>query len=220
MSRFRIVSIDGGAASGKTSTARGVAGRLNFLHVDTGTHYRALTLACQREQLPPSEGEALRQFLSGLELSTRIEGREGRVAVNGHVPPEADLRGPAVTERVSAYAALPMVRQRVMQYQRAQAAVAAQAGFAGLVMDGRDIGTVIFPEADLKIFLTADEQTRAQRRQAEGRQEAISERDRQDSSRTTAPLRAAADAIVLDNSALTLEQAVHEVVRRVQELAP
>lgn len=210
---FPLVAIDGGAASGKTSTARGLATRLHFLHVDTGSHYRALTRACTQAGLAPVAGPSLAAFLTQIRLGTAIEGHSAWITLDGERPADADLRTPEVNALVSLYAALPLVRERVKSYQREQVQVAQAAGFRGLVMDGRDIGTVILPQAQLKIFLQADEATRAARRVQEGRPEAIAERDRRDSSRTTAPLQAAADAVLLDNSALSLEQVIDTVER-------
>jgi len=208
---FKIVAVDGGAASGKSSTSRGVAERLNFLHVDTGAHYRALTLACINAGIDPVDTPALEQFLATLRLETIIEGRDARVCLNGTAPSAEALRGEAVNNAVSRFAAVPQVRTAVKRYQRDQARVAREAGFAGLIMDGRDIGTVIFPEADLKVFLFADEATRDQRRKDEGQSDSIRARDQIDQSRKTAPLRPADDAVRIDNSTLSLEQVIDRV---------
>lgn len=209
---FLIIAVDGGAASGKSSTSRRVAAALHLLHIDTGTHYRAVTHAALVAGIEPSESEALAAFLQELEFATEIEDREGRIRLNGRVPADADLRSAGVNAEVSKFAALPSVRNAVKAYQREQAQVAEDAGFHGLIMDGRDIGTVIFPDARLKIFLVADEATRTTRRAIEGHTDAIAARDRMDAKRTTAPLLAAEDAVVIDNSQLTLEQVVEQVI--------
>jgi cytidylate kinase len=209
---FRIIAIDGGAASGKSSTARAVADKLHYLHVDTGTHYRAVTLVCLRARVPPVAADVLDGFLAGLDLATAVQGRAGRVVVNGTIADETQLRSPEVNAAVSHFAALPAVRSRVMAYQRDQVRVAREAGFRGLVMDGRDIGTVIFPDADLKIFLRADVTTRQARRRQEGQSDRVADRDQIDSSRATAPLAAAADAVSIDNSRMPLTAVVEAVL--------
>ncbi len=210
---FLIIAVDGGAASGKSSTSRQVAAALNLLHVDTGAHYRAVTFAGLQARVDTNQPDALESFLGRLSLSTRIEDKEARILLNGTAPEESNIRSPEVNAAVSRFAAVPAVREAVKSYQRDQVEVAKVAGFDGLIMDGRDIGTVIFPDATLKIFLTADEATRAARRAEEGQTDAIAERDRMDARRTTAPLMAAADAVTIDNSSLTLEEVVAEVIR-------
>ncbi len=214
---FQIVAIDGGAASGKSSTARGVAGAAHFLHVDTGSHYRAVTLRALGEGLRPVGGPALEHFLAGLRFETEVRGNCACLRLNGVVPDAADIRSDAVNAAVSAFAALPAVRKAVRTYQRDQAAVARTHGFRGLVMDGRDIGTVIFPDADLKIYLEADASTRAARRKDEGQTDTIDDRDRIDSTRATAPLAAAPDAVRIDNSNIPLGGVVEEVLRLLRQ---
>ncbi len=214
---FLVVAIDGGAASGKSSTARELARRFDLLHVDTGSHYRTLALACLEAGLPPEDTPRLRGFLAGLHLDTRLQGRESRLAIGGQPPPPpAALRSERVNQAVSLYAAIPALRHAVMAYQRGQVELARKAGFAGLVMEGRDIGTVILPDAGLKVFLTATAATRQHRRAAEGSSETVALRDQVDSARATAPLRPAPDAVVIDNSRLPLEA----VVDRIAALLP
>jgi len=216
--RFKIIAVDGGAASGKSSTSRRVAAALHLLHVDTGAHYRAVTHAGLAAAVSPEAGPALLDFLNKLDLAIAIEGREARIRLNGSVPDDAALRSAAINANVSRFAAQPAVRDAVKTYQREHATVAKAAGFSGLIMDGRDIGTVIFPDADLKIFLTADEATRAARRADEGHADTISARDKMDAARKTAPLLAAEDAVLIDNSALPLEAVVAQVIELVKRV--
>lgn len=214
---FRVIAVDGGAASGKSSTSREVAERLNFLHVDTGTHYRAVTAACLGAGLLPEESMDLRRFVASLELESRIRGRESLICLMGGDPlDDTRLRSEAVNQHVSQFAALPFLREAVKAYQRSQVEIAAQNGFDGVIMDGRDIGTIILPDADLKLFLSADPATRQRRRSAEGSTDTIGDRDRIDASRATAPLRPASDAVLIDNSCLTLDQVVERIVRLIQ----
>lgn len=218
---FKVVAIDGGAASGKSSTARRIAERFNFLHVDTGTHYRSLARACLDAGMPPEDTPALHAFLGALHLSTVVEAFHSRLAINGSTPfPDAYIRSVDVNRQVSLFAALPVVREAVKRYQQDQVSTARQRGFDGLVMEGRDIGTVILPDADLKIFLTADAATRQSRRFKEGGVDRIEDRDKVDSSRATAPLRPAPDAICIDNSTLSLEGVVEQVSHLVARLSP
>ena len=212
--RFRVVAIDGGAASGKSSTSRALASRCGFLHVDTGSHYRAVTHVCLLSGIPPNDGLNLRRFLSELSFETVVDKRESLIAFAGFPGfSEADLRSAEVNRNVSQFAALPLIREAVKVYQREQVNLARTAGFKGIVMDGRDIGTVILPEADPKIFLTADPTARQKRRSLEGGVDTIADRDKFDSSRVTAPLRPAEDAVIIDNSCLSLDEVVERIIR-------
>ncbi|WP_309382359.1 (d)CMP kinase [Cerasicoccus frondis] len=216
---FLIIAVDGGAASGKSSTSRLVAERLNLMHVDTGSHYRAVTFALLQAGVSPDDEAAVAEKLQGLPLDTQLVGRSARIALAGKVPSENDLRSDAVNATVSPYAAIPAVRQFLFNYQRSQAGIAQAEGFAGLIMEGRDIGSVIFPDATLRIFLEADAATRSQRRAAEGQTDSIEARDKIDSSRKTAPLTCPEGAERIDNSNLTLEEVVDEIVNRVSNRA-
>jgi cytidylate kinase len=202
-----IVAIDGGAASGKSSSSRVLADRFNLLHVDTGSFYRHITHEFLRRGVMHDDPAALRAALQELKFSTRLEGRSARMLIGGE-PASDEIRGQRVNEHVSHYAAIPEVRSALLEYQRGQADVARQHGFRGLVMEGRDIGSVIFPDADFRFFLHADPDERAKRRAAEGRQDSIAERDRLDSSRKTAPLSCPPGAIDIDSTFLTLDQVV------------
>jgi cytidylate kinase len=210
---FHVVAIDGGAASGKSSTSKVLAARRNFLHVDTGSHYRAVALASLQAGLHPADSARLREFICTLEFSSQVKGNESLICFEGGEPPRnEDLRSEAVNRTVSPYSALPFLRDAVKTYQRQQVQIAKENGFSGIVMDGRDIGTVILPHADLKIFLHADTETRQRRRTLEGASDTISERDKRDSTRLTAPLKPAEDAILLDNSHLSLEEVVDKII--------
>jgi cytidylate kinase len=208
---FLLVAIDGGAAAGKSTTARALSARFNFLHVDTGSHYRALTAALLGSGLRASDPAAVERALETLPLGTRVDGRRATIEVRGQPVPETELRGPAVNANVSHFAALPALRAKLLAYQRDQARIAREHDFAGLVMEGRDIGTVIFPAADFRFFLHADPEERARRRAAEGQQDSIAERDRLDSSRQTAPLLCPPGATDIDSTHLSLDEVVDRV---------
>ncbi|MFZ9748098.1 MAG: (d)CMP kinase, partial [Opitutaceae bacterium] len=153
---FLIVAIDGGAASGKSSTARALSARFNLLHVDTGSFYRAVTAVLLRRGVAANEPARIEAEVAGLRLGTRITGRSAGMEINDEVIPDAEIRGAAVNGAVSHVAALPAVRAALLAYQRGQEGVARAAGFRGLVMEGRDIGSVIFPGAPCRFFLHAD----------------------------------------------------------------
>jgi cytidylate kinase len=213
--RFVVVAIDGGAASGKSSTSRLLAEQCHLLHVDTGSHYRAVAHACLEAGVAPEDTGRLRAFLDQLQPHSRVVDRQSLICFGNADPPAPQrLRSGPVNRAVSQFAALPEVRDAVKAYQREQVLLARQHGFNGIVMDGRDIGTVILPDADLKVFLVADPATRQARRNLDGGADTVTDRDRLDSSRTTAPLKPARDAVVIDNSRMTLA----EVVERLRQL--
>jgi cytidylate kinase len=217
---FIIIAIDGGAASGKSSTSRLLSDRFNLLHVDTGSFYRHVTAELLRRGVPATDLPALPAALAGLRFTTALAGRSAQLLIDG-VPAGAEIRAPAVNDQVSHYAAIPAVRQTLLAYQRGQVDVARQHGFRGLVMEGRDIGSVIFPAADFRFFLHADPAERAARRAREGQQDSVAERDRLDSSRKASPLTSPAGAIDLDSTFLTLEQVVEKMAALIApRLAP
>ena len=211
-----VVAIDGPAASGKSSTANEVARRLGFLHVDSGALYRALTLVA----LDLGDDATAEQIIRAAELRDvrlRVEGQRLWVLMEGG-DAEPRIRSPEVTALVSPVSAMPAIREWVNTRLRDLAA-----NGASLVLDGRDIGTAVFPDAQVKVFLDASPEKRARRRlEQQGRHvdsqtleaetEKIAARDRADSTRSIAPLKAADDAIHIDNGALTFEEQVHQIV--------
>ena len=204
---FIIVAIDGGAASGKSSTAEALSERFDLLHVDTGSFYRAVTAELLRRGVSHSDLPALRAALAALKFGTRVVGRRAEIEIDGRRPGK-EIRSREVNDNVSLYSAIPDLRRALLAYQRGQVEVARRQGFRGLVMEGRDIGTVIFPDADFRFFLQADPTERARRRVAQGQQDAIHERDRLDSSRPTSPLACPAGATAIDSTRLTLDEVV------------
>jgi cytidylate kinase len=207
---FIIVAIDGGAASGKSSTSRAVSERFHLLHVDTGSFYRGVTAELLRRGVAASDIAAVKSALAQLPFGTRVQGRSATMEIAGRVPGD-EIRSPEVNGAVSHFAAIPELRSALLSYQRGQADVARDAGFRGLVMEGRDIGSIIFPNADLRIFLHADPAERARRRAGEGQQDHIAERDRLDTQRKTAPLTCPSGAIDIDSTHLSLDQVVEKV---------
>jgi len=222
----RVIAIDGPAASGKSSTASLVARRLGWAHLDSGALYRAITLGALDNL--GEQGVGSKERWSAERIVALAEDLPVRlVLVDDVFRPEVAgvdvaqaIRSERVTQRVSEIAAIPEVRHWVNVQQRE----AVQGHARGVVVDGRDIGTVVFPDAPLKVFLTASPEERARRRLAERggggsgaadlRREAevLAARDHADSTRAVAPLKAAADAVVLDTTRLSLEQQVQAVV--------
>ncbi|MCC5948391.1 MAG: ribosome biogenesis GTPase Der [Nitriliruptoraceae bacterium] len=210
-----VVAIDGPAGSGKSSVARAVADALTLPHVDTGALYRAFALACLRAEADLSDEASCLAAVDGVEV-TRVE---GRTLLDGE-DVEEEIRGDAVTAVVSAVAAHAAVRDRLTPVQRAEVAA------AGGVIEGRDIGTVVLPDADVKVFLTASPQERARRRALQlGREadldalaEQIRARDEADGGRAVAPMRPADDAWEFDTTGLTIDEVVETIVERVHQV--
>ncbi|MEY4271720.1 MAG: 3-phosphoshikimate 1-carboxyvinyltransferase [Verrucomicrobiota bacterium] len=211
---FVRVALDGGAASGKSSTSRGVAARLGLMHVDTGSHYRSLTRALLDAGARPTDPAGVDRALAGLRLGTALVGLSARLTLAGRLPADAELRTPEVNAAVSVFAAMPAVRAALLGYQRAQVELAREAGFAGVIMEGRDIGSVVLPDAEVRLFLEADAAARSLRRAAEGQADPVGERDLLDSTRKTAPLVCAPGVTRLDNTRRSLD----EVIALVSEL--
>ena len=225
MRKFKI-AIDGYSSTGKSTLARELAKALHFLYIDSGAMYRAVTLFGMRAGLVTDEGideEALVAALDQIKITFLYNRTEGRseTLLNGENV-EAEIRTLTVSNFVSPVSAIPTVREKCTQLQRKLGE------HSGVVMDGRDIGTVIFPDARLKLFMTADTKRRAERRYdeltAKGQSVTIEDveanllnRDRQDTTRKTSPLKQAEDAIVIDNTEMTqqeqLELALHYAIR-------
>lgn len=211
---FIIVTIDGGAASGKSSSSKILAERFNLLHVDTGSFYRHITYELLRQKVAPTDHAAIVAALAKLRFETRLVGRSAQMLIGGR-PAGEDIRGQHVNDHVSHYAAIPEVRMALLGYQRGQVAVAQAHAFRGLVMEGRDIGSVIFPAADFRFFLHADPTERARRRESEGHKDSIAERDRIDSSRKASPLCCPTGATDIDSTILSLEQVVEKMAAQI-----
>jgi cytidylate kinase len=217
MRKCKIITIDGPAGSGKSSVAKRVAQELGFVHLDSGAIYRAVTLFLLQRGVSPSDVPKIEECLKDLDL----EVKDQQIYVNGENVTEA-IRSPQVDEMVSLYSALPVIRSSLLALQRELY------DCQDLIAEGRDMGTVIFPDADLKIFLKADAKTRAIRRWKELMEREVDisfddvyyqiiQRDEKDSNRKLSPLIPAEDAIILDTSDLTLEEVVERVIKLVKD---
>ena len=214
-SNFISIAVDGGAASGKSSTSKAIASRLGLLHVDTGAHYRSLTAALLKSGTTADDVAMIEARLSTLTLGTQITGNSAHLTINGQVVDPASLRTEAVNAAVSNFAALAAVRGALLNYQRAQVELAKRSGFGGLIMEGRDIGSVVLPEASVRIFLQADAEARCARRASEGQSDAIAQRDLLDSTRKIAPLVCPVGSLCIDNTCLTLEEVVGQIAEKI-----
>ena len=214
-----MIAVDGPAGAGKSSASRALARRLGFGYVDTGAMYRAVGVLAAERGIDADDAAALGRLVAGLDFELARDGE--RLLIGGR-DLSAAIRRPEAGELASRVSTQPAVRQRLVALQRALGAG------GGVVMEGRDIGTVVFPDARVKLYLTADPATRAARRAAELRAAAatvdeaalareLAERDRRDAGRAHSPLRPAADAVVLDTTALTLEDVVEAMERVVRE---
>ena len=222
-----IVAIDGHSSCGKSTMAKSLAAQVGYIYVDTGAMYRAVTLFAMRQGLFDAQGQPdaarLEALVPEIEVSFHLDPTTNLplVCLNGEVV-EEEVRTLEVSSHVSAIAALPFVREALTRQQQRMGEE------KGIVMDGRDIGTVVFPQAELKVFVTASAEVRAQRRflelTAKGQAVAfedilrnVQERDYIDSHREVAPLRQADDALVLDNSEMTREEQMQWLLNRFEE---
>lgn len=210
------MAIDGPAGAGKSTVAKRVAQVLGYVYIDTGAMYRALTLKAMRLGIDCNDTAALGALAAQTVIRLVLDEQESRVLVDGR-DVSREIREPEVSRRVSAVAAVPAVRQRLVELQRELARD------GGVVMDGRDIGSHVLPAADRKFFVTGSLEQRAQRRRKDlemsGHSVAIetvmaevAERDRQDATRETNPLKAAPDSIYIDTTGLSVEQVVNRIL--------
>jgi cytidylate kinase len=205
-----VIAIDGPAASGKSSVARALGRKLRFVYVNTGAMYRAVTWLIMEKAVPPADTGRVEQLLHFTEMVCGVQEGESTILLDG-VDPTPHLVSEAVNANVSAVASIAEVRRLLVKKQRA---------FAfdhDVVMEGRDIGSAVFPETPYKFYIDASPEVRAQRRARQGLQDSIATRDKVDSSRRTSPLIIAEDAHVIDSSNLTVEGVVGEIFGRLKQ---
>lgn len=210
--KFRVVAVDGGAAVGKSSVSKAASAALGYMHVDTGAHYRNIAYILLEGGLSPEDPDGVAAALQTLSLSTAIDGNDAKILCGDRVLTDADIRSERVNANVSHFASIVAVRDFLKSYQRSMAGFAANAGFGGLIMEGRDIGSVIFPDADAAIFLDADEQTRSLRRAKEGITDSIAKRDALDRRRKVAPLVRPEGSVLIDTSHMTKDEVVAQAI--------
>ncbi len=219
--KVMVVAVDGPAASGKSTVSRSAAKMLGFNYVDTGAMYRSITWKALEEGLDVEDTIAVMAMMHRIQISFELVEKRVRMLIDDMYPGNA-MREPRVTEKVSAIAAIPEVRQVLVQHQRSLTR------FGNLVMEGRDIGTVVFPDTPYKFYLEANPEIRALRRKRdleamkipatqEGVAESIRQRDRKDSGRSVSPLQIALGATVVENSKLTVDETAQVIVDHIRQ---
>ncbi|MGL5809494.1 MAG: (d)CMP kinase [Nocardioides sp.] len=215
-----VVAVDGPSGSGKSSTSRGVAARLGLRYLDTGAMYRAMTWAMLRDGVDVGDAAAIAVAAERPDLVSGTDPSDPAIAVDGH-DVGIEIRSAEVTGAVSLVSRVPEVRARLLRLQRDII------GAGGIVVEGRDIGSVVAPDAAVKVYLRADAAARAHRRTAEDggndvarTESSLLERDRIDSSRATAPLAVADGAVVIDTTSWTLDEVIDQVVGLIEGAGP
>ncbi len=205
----KIVAIDGPAASGKSSVARELARRLGFVYVNSGAMYRAMTWLVLERGISTSDAAAIEHLAETAPIVCQLRERDSLMLIDG-VDPEPFLRDDRVNENVSRVSSVPRVREILVEHLRRYAAE------NDLVMEGRDIGSVVFPDTPFKFYIDASPEIRLRRREAQGQRDRITARDEADSSRRASPLTIAEDAHVIDSSNLTIDGVVGEIIGRLK----
>jgi cytidylate kinase len=204
-----IIAIDGPAASGKSSVARELARRLGFVYVNSGAMYRAMTWLVLQRGIPADDPVAIGRLAENAPLSCELRDRDSVLLIDG-VDPEPFLREDRVNDNVSLVSSVPRVREILVEHLRHYAET------NDLVMEGRDIGSVVFPGTPFKFYIDASPEIRLRRREAQGERDRINARDQADSSRRASPLIIAEDAHVIDSSNLTIDGVVGEIIGRLK----
>jgi cytidylate kinase len=204
-----VIAIDGPAASGKSSVARALARRLGFVYVNTGAMYRAITWLAVSKGVPTADAGRVHQLIHFTDIQCGIADGESTILLDG-IDPTPHLVSDEVNANVSAIATIPEVRRVLVEKQRAYA------GGHDIVMEGRDIGSAVFPETPYKFYIDASPEVRARRRAGQGLTDSVAARDKVDSTRRTSPLIIAEDAHVIDSSNLTIDGVAGEIVGRLK----
>ena len=205
----RVIAIDGPAASGKSSVALQLARQIGFRYVNSGAMYRAVTWHVLEQAVPPTNADAVVGLLKDSEIKCDLDGDVSRIWING-IDPTPHLRDDTVNESVSLVSSFPEVRKILVEKMRAYAQQ------SDVVMEGRDIGSVVFPDTPFKFYVDASPEVRLRRRLAQGHRDQISARDQADSSRRGSPLVIAKDAYVIDSSNLSIDEVVREIVSQLR----
>jgi CMP/dCMP kinase len=205
----RVIAIDGPAASGKSTVARELARRLGFVYVNSGAMYRAVTWHVLENAIAPGDAAGVAKIIESMPLTCSLEKNESRIRVGG-VDPTASLWSEPVNDGVSLVSRVPQVREILVERLRRFAED------TDLVMEGRDIGSVVFPDTPYKFYIDAAPEVRGLRRAAQGQRDQIATRDQTDSSRRDSPLVVAKDAELIDSSELTIEDVVQKIIERLK----
>lgn len=204
-----VIAIDGPAASGKSSVARELARRLGFIYVNSGAMYRAITWLALERGIPTTDPGAVEQLAEQAAISCQLREHDSLILIDG-IDPEPFLRQDRVNENVSLVSSVPRLREILVDHLRRYALT------NDLVMEGRDIGSVVFPETPFKFYIDASPEIRLRRREAQGQRDRVTARDKADSSRRASPLVIADDAHVIDSSSLTIDGVIGEIIGRLK----
>ena len=212
------ISLDGAAGSGKSTTAQAICQKYKYIHVDTGLHYRALSLFFLNKNILP---DLVPQYLlyDNVDLTSQLEEFSVKLFVDGIYYSKNQLRNERMNKEVSYYARIPEVRSLLLKYQRGLVKYGFDLGFSGIIMDGRDIGSVVLPDANLKVFLHAEIDVRQGRRLSDGEHDSISKRDNIDSTRKVAPLMCPNGAISINTGILSVNEVVSLISKHISSLS-
>lgn len=212
------ISLDGAAGSGKSTTAQAICQKYKYIHVDTGLHYRALSLFFLNKNIPP---ELVPQYLLSdtVNLTSQLDEFTVKLFVEGTYFSKNQLRNERMNKEVSYYARIPEVRSLLLKYQRGLVKYGLDQGFSGIIMDGRDIGSVVLPDANLKFFLHAEIDVRQGRRLSDGEHDSISKRDNIDSTRKVAPLMCPDGALSINTGILSVDEVVSVISNHISSLS-
>jgi len=212
------ISLDGAAGSGKSTTAQAICQKYKYIHVDTGLHYRALSLFFLNKNILP---ELVPQYLLSdtVNLTSQLDEFTVKLFVEGTYFSKKELRNERMNKEVSYYARIPEVRSLLLKYQRGLVKYGLDQGFSGIIMDGRDIGSVVLPVADLKVFLHAEIDVRQGRRLSDGERDSISKRDNIDSTRKVAPLMCPDGALSINTGILSVDEVVSVISNHISSLS-
>ena len=212
------ISLDGAAGSGKSTTAQAICQKYKYIHVDTGLHYRALSLFFLNKNILP---ELVPQYLLSdtVNLTSQLDEFSVKLLVEGTYFSKKELRNERMNKEVSYYARIPEVRSLLLKYQRGLVKYGLNQGFSGIIMDGRDIGSVVLPDANLKVFLHAEIDVRQGRRLSDGERDSISKRDNIDSTRKVAPLMCPDGALSINTGILSVDEVVTVISNNISSLS-
>ena len=208
--RHRVITIDGPAASGKSSVARELAQRLGFIYVNSGAMYRAVTWYVLENNVDPADSARVLALIESAPITCDLKNKQSRILIGG-VDPADRLRDDRVNDGVSLVSRVPRVREILVEKMRNYA------GDHDVVMEGRDIGSIVFPDTPYKFYIDASPEVRSQRRALQGERDAIAMRDHADSSRRASPLVVAKDAEVIDTSHISIDAVVGEIMQRLKK---
>lgn len=212
--KYISIALDGAAGSGKSTTATAICQKFNYIHVDTGLHFRSICFYLIKKNISPNSVLEYLKF-NPINLRTQLKGSALFLSIDNYQFKTDQLRNETMNQKVSHYARLPEVRSILLTYQRNLPQIGQKHGFSGIVMDGRDIGSVVLPEANLKFFLHADASVRQTRRNTDGEKDSITKRDILDSTRKIAPLVCPKDAFPIDTGVNSLDDVINIISEQI-----